>query len=82
MQKMQITRHGFYARFGLPPHVQKTARDKLKMKLEKGTVDGQRQMVYTSLKQVDEILALHNMIRVNDGKKEIIAKVVRKNENV
>lgn len=77
--KSPITISGFYARYGLAPHRQKEARDKLKVKLASVQVFGRRQKAYTNLDQVDKVLSHFGMIRtVRDGK-ELVAKIVRSN---
>lgn len=70
----------FYARYGLAPHRQKEARDSLGITLKSARVDGRRQKVYSTPKQIDQVLWHFNMIRIPESGGETVAKVIRKNK--
>lgn len=79
MADIKLTQNMFYAQYGLPPHRQKQARDKLKMKLSSAEIFGRRQKVYTDMTQIDRVLSACGFVRTHQGSKEIVAKIIRTN---
>lgn len=79
MTEIRITQAAFYARYGLAPHRQKKARDAQGITLASKIADGRKQKVYTSIAQIDKVLAHFSLKRIISGQNELVVKIIRTN---